>query len=149
MAPVEVRLRETVNEFAAYLESLPPALTSPQAWGPREVLAHISYWHERYVEIIESAAAGHEPSPLSASFRDLNARAVEAMAHESIRTMARRLIKAQGRLEAIAPEARRRRLRVAIKAGAKQWPVGELLVRVEGHIRGHQATLRRELRRAA
>lgn len=149
MSQPDTRLRETVTAFAAYVTSLPGSLVSPRAWGAREVLAHIAYWHERYVEIIEAALLKREPSPLQGTFRELNARAVQTMAGKSVTAMAARLLDAQHRLELIAPAASQRRLRVAIKPGARAWSIDELLSRVEGHVRGHHVTLRRQLGHAA
>jgi DinB family protein len=146
-AGVDARLHETVHAFAAFMLALPPSSVRPQSWGPREVLAHITFWHERYVRIIDGQLTGHAPPALEGVFYALNARAVQSMADESVAAMARRLITAQALIERLAPAARRRRLRIAIKTGAMSRTVDDLLTRVEAHIRGHHTDLRRRLRK--
>lgn len=40
-------LTNTVEDFCVWIESLPAEETRTQAWGPREILAHLVHWHEQ------------------------------------------------------------------------------------------------------
>ena len=45
-------------------------------WGPREVLAHLTFWHEASVRGMESVAEGGQPFRLELPVDEANARAV-------------------------------------------------------------------------
>ncbi|MBU0490416.1 MAG: DinB family protein [Chloroflexi bacterium] len=87
------RLRETVDGFCRFIWGLPQEMlvdASP-AWGPKDVLAHLAFWHERYVAQVEAVLAG-APFAWPAGRRDdLTARAVEASRDVSIDKLLRRL----------------------------------------------------------
>ena len=82
-------------------------------------------------------------------FSQLNAVAVAQLATVPIPVLVARLLRAQVKLERLAPLARQRRLRIAVKPGAMERPIDAFLDRVEAHIRSHHVALRRERRRAA
>ena len=53
-------------------------------WGPREVLSHMIIWHQSAVEGMESVLAGGPPVRVADETDELNARAVEATAAQSM-----------------------------------------------------------------
>lgn len=141
-----LELRETVASLASFIGSLPPAALHPSRWGPREVLAHLVYWHEHYVRIVRARLDGREPRLPGSSFVALNAVAVESLRGVTVAEMVRRLLSAQRKLKRVDGDARRARVHVRIKSGAKAWAWGEFVRRIEGHIRGHEQALRRSAR---
>lgn len=70
------RLRATVETFCQFIEALPSATVVEQAWGPKEVLAHLVFHHESYVDQVEAYCEGEPFAPPRGRFSDINAQAV-------------------------------------------------------------------------
>ena len=140
------RLTDTVSQFCRFMETLPVPASGGQDWGPKEVLAHLVYHHELYVNLVEAFVARTPLAPPTGRFRDLNAAAVAASRGESVSRLVGRLQKANRRLVELchlhSPEA----IVVEIKAGAKPRTLEQLVPEVEAHIRNHLRQLRRDLR---
>lgn len=141
MAVVE-ELQATVEAFSRELEraTLPPL--SGAGWGPREILCHIVYWHEDYVTVLR-AINQHEPPPLKVgNFRDFNDLAVQELGMVPADVLLGRLETAQRRLALellrMSPAAK-----IRIKTGSMARGPVEFARRVDGHIRGHLADVRR------
>ncbi len=139
------RLTDTVNQFCRFMETLPAPASVGQDWGPKEVLAHLVYHHELYVNLAEAFVARAPFAPPTGRFRDLNASAVAASRGESVSHLVGRLQKANRRLVELCqlhdPEA----IIVEIKAGAKLRTLGQLVPEAEAHIRNHLRKLRQDL----
>ena len=134
------------DSFIALVDELPADALRPAAWGPREVLSHLAYWHEHYVRLLEAALAGERPALPAGSFRDLNAGAVAHFRATPVHEIAHRFASAERALEYLArrPGASRIQIRIEDGAMARRLPV--LLARVAGHIAGHERQLRHEYR---
>ena len=52
------KLRATVEGFCRFIVGLPKTTLVEQEWGPKEVLAHLVFWHESYVAQIEALMGG-------------------------------------------------------------------------------------------
>jgi hypothetical protein len=72
------RLVETVDRFCQFITTLPASALEEQDWGPKELLAHLVYHHELYVNLVEASLSGTPIVPPRGRFRDLNAQAVAA-----------------------------------------------------------------------
>ena len=59
MNPTE-KLAETVESFCHFIEELPREMLVEQDWGPKEVLAHLLFYHEGYGQEIEAQLAADE-----------------------------------------------------------------------------------------
>jgi hypothetical protein len=140
------RLMETVDRFSQFIITLPADAVAEQEWGPKEVLAHLVYYHELYVNLIEATLAGVPAMPSQGRFRDLNATAIQASRGVPVPQLVERLQEANRRLvslyDAHDPDA----IVVKIKAGAKLWTLTGLVPEVEAHIRNHLDKLCRSLK---
>lgn len=134
-------LRRSVDSFIAFIGARAPSAPR-DGWSADEVLAHLAYWHEHYVRIVRARLAGREPRLPDASFTELNAVAVAHFRGRPSAEVAAHLATAQAALERLGPAARAARTHVRIKVGAKAWPWGPFLQRVEAHIREHERKLR-------
>jgi hypothetical protein len=141
MAAVE-ELQATVAAFTREMQerTLPPL--SGAGWGPREILCHIVYWHEDYVTVLR-AINGYESPPLKVgNFREFNDLAVRELGGIPADVLLGRLESAQRRLAIellrMSPAAR-----IRVKTGSMARGPVEFTRRVEGHIRGHLADVRR------
>jgi hypothetical protein len=138
------RLTSTVEQFCAWVESLPERTIRPQAWGPREVLAHLVYHHESYVTRAEALLAGRKFILPTGRFSEINSRAVERFRALPVSTLTKRLRAANRRLCRLARERDPRNLSFRIKQDSKSWRLSDLIPAVEAHIRNHMKKLRRE-----
>ncbi len=85
-----LELNETVASFVSFVGALPRAALRPSRWGPREVLAHLVYWHEHYVRIVRARLDGRDPRLPDSSFTELNAVAILGLRDMTIAKMLRR-----------------------------------------------------------
>lgn len=138
------RLRDTIDELAQFIAALPAHVLTDQAWGAKEVLAHLVYHHELYVRLAKASVAGVSIDPPKGRFRELNARAVAANRGVSPAALVTRLRKANQRLEKIYQTHDPNEIVVEIKSGAKPRTLAELVPEVEAHIRNHLRKLRKE-----
>jgi hypothetical protein len=129
--------------------ALPASALVEQDWEPKEVMAHLVYHHELYVNLAEAFLAGTPAALPKGRFRDLNARAIAASRGTSPVNLANRLRKADGRLVQLHLLHDPSEIEVQIKAGAKLRTLAELVPEVETHIRNHSEKLRPGLKARA
>jgi hypothetical protein len=137
------RLTYTVENFCRWIESLPARDLRPQRWGPREVLAHLAYWHEQYSAQSQSALSG-KAFPLSAGrFSDLNDRAVEKFCTLAPAVLVRRFRAANRRLCLLARSNDPHKIAFRIKQDSRLWKLSDLIPAAEGHVRNHFQKLKK------
>lgn len=141
-----VRLEETVERFCRFITTLPTTALVEQDWGPKEVLAHLVYHHELYINLVEAFLAGRPVEPPKGRFRDLNAGAVAASRGITADDLVGRLREANRRLVELYRQYEPSEITVEIKAGAKLRTLAELVPEVEAHIRNHLEKLRKDLK---
>lgn len=96
-------LKEAVDAGLAYLaDSRVREPTQIDVWGPREVLAHMVYWHQSSTEGMESVVSGGGPYRIIGSVDEVNAKAIEDASGESNLQIINHILQLQGRLEAAA-----------------------------------------------
>lgn len=139
------RLVETVDQFCQFITTLPASALADQDWGPKEVLAHLMYHHELYVNLVQEFLAGTPIAPPKGRFRDLNTEAVRASRGIAFTELVDRLQKANQRLVEMYQQNNPSEITVEIKAGAKLRSLAELVPEVEAHIRNHLEKLRKGL----
>lgn len=142
-----LKLRQAVESFVAYIGSLPPDQLAPAAWGPREVLVHLVFWHETFVSTTQALLDLQEPSLPRGTFAQLNAAAIRASAGVPVPDLVERFRVAQARLESLALRAGGCPLAIPVKAGSKPRTLEQLVAEAEAHIRNHERKLRRRASR--
>jgi hypothetical protein len=148
LEPQLARLRTVVEALVGRVSRLPDA-PSAGAWGARETLAHLVFWHEHYVATLAGLLGGRLPPQLSGTFTELNEQAVRRLGALPNRALTRRLLAAHSELEQLVRRPGAAGLAVTIKAGGKAWPMAAFLARVAGHVDGHDRQLRSRWRRLA
>lgn len=141
------RLKTTVEEFCRLIEELPKAKTAEQEWGPKEVLAHLVFWHESYVAQIEASLAGKIYDRPQGRFSDLNAQAVARNRGIAIEKLIRRFQKADEKLRRLYRTHDPAAIVIEIKQGSKRWQLIDLIPAVEAHVRNHQRQLESVLKK--
>jgi hypothetical protein len=139
-------LTQTVDRFCEYLRSLPAEQTRHQAWGAREVLAHLVFHHELYVRLAEAYLLKQPVIPLQGRFREINARAVEENQKYSVKNLVARLKNANQRLVDIYQQHDPNQIVIVIKTGSKPYRLAELVPAVEAHIRNHLVKIRKNMK---
>jgi len=135
------RLTNTVEDFCGWIELLPSESTAAQEWGPREVLAHLVFWHEHYLSQSKAILSGRMPDPPAGRFADMNAKAVEKFQNLSIPLLTIRFRTANRRLSLLASGHNAGEIAFSIKQGSKRWRLSDLIPAVEAHIRNHKMKL--------
>lgn len=139
------RLVDTVDRFCRFIATLPASALVEQDWGPKEVLAHLVYYHELYVDLIEGILASTPVVPPRGRFQDLNAQAIAVSRGKSPAELVDRLRTANRRLVTLYQQHDPSEITVVIKAGTRPRTLAQLVPEVEAHIRNRLEQLRKEL----
>jgi hypothetical protein len=142
------RLTRTVEDFCGWIESRPARETRAQSWGPREVLAHLIYWHEQYISQSEAIVAGKQYATPSGRFADMNAKAAVKFQKQPVPTLVKRFRIVNRCLCILALENNPRKIAFSIKQGSKLWQLSDLIPAVEAHVRNHLRALKKESKNA-
>jgi hypothetical protein len=140
------RLRETVDDFCRLVRALSEeARTDAEVWGPKEVLAHLVFWHERYVTQVETVLAGVPFAGPPGRRDDLNAQAVEASRGVPVDDLLRRLQTVDERLRDLARTLDPQNVLVEVhwQRGTYRCTLDDVIVRAEKHVRQHHRELAR------
>ena len=140
-------LDQAVEDFCWFMQNLPQEAATQRAWGPKEVLAHLVYYHELYVAQAQAFLAGTRVELPKGRYSDLNAEAAERCRDVPIDELVRRLRIANRRLGESYAEGNPDEIVVPIKTGVRPYRLAKLIPEVAAHIRNHQRQLQTELRR--
>jgi len=142
------QLREAVNAFGGFIAELPDSAVVEKACGPKEVLAHLVFWMESFVDQTAALLSNQPPEPPHGSFDDLNARAVAASRGVSVDAFLRRHQAASDHLCRVAQIHNPERIVFVLKKGSTiQRPLTWYLTAEANHIRWHQQILEHQARR--
>ncbi|MGD0174465.1 MAG: ClbS/DfsB family four-helix bundle protein [Anaerolineales bacterium] len=142
------RLTRTVEKFCSWIDSLPAKETRTQEWGPREILAHLVYWHEQYIAQSKAILSGRKYPAPSGRFADMNSMAAAKFQKIPIAKLTGRFRNANRRLCGLAREHDPRKIVFSIKQGSKRWRLTDLIPAVEVHIRNHLRALKKASKHA-
>jgi hypothetical protein len=137
------RLTRTVENFCVWIESLPAKETRTQEWGPREILAHLVYWHEQYLAQSKAILSGRQYPAPRGRFVKMNSKAVAKFQKIPIAKLTGRFRNANRRLCRLAREHDPRKIAFSIKQGSKRWRLSDLIPAVEAHVRNHLSELKK------
>jgi hypothetical protein len=130
------RLNETVAQLLGVYQNLsdPDAMVY-ELWSARDVLAHLTFWHESFARNVADLVNGRKPMPLKGRFIDLNQGGVDAMRPETLETVLQRFQSAHRMiLENILNPVL---VRIPYKKGSREYTPEEHLDIVYEHIREH------------
>lgn len=141
-------LEQVVDAFCSFIETLPEEALVEQTWGPKEVLAHLVYWHEVYVSQAQSYIRGEPVDLPKGRYSDLNALAVEDSRGVPVAALTARFRAANQVLGQILMDCDPDQVVIPIKTGVRAYTLAELVAEVLPHIGNHHRKLVRELRNA-
>ena len=117
-------------------------------WSPRQVLAHVVWWHERYLKVLSAKIDGRARPKLAGTLDDINVAGVAAYGGRSIDDLADTLRAKEHALESLLsvlfelPAAQRARLRILTRDGSTPVDLDGLVKRITGHLHGHARDIR-------
>ncbi|HEY2916029.1 MAG TPA: DinB family protein [Candidatus Limnocylindrales bacterium] len=134
---------------AGDLDRTPSAsLDVESGWTPRQIVAHILWWHERYINVLSAAIDGRQPPALPGTLDDINVRGVEAYGDRSVEELTRALETKQDVLESLTsvlyelPRLERDAVVIVTRDGGTPVGLDGFVGRVTGHLHGHARDIR-------
>lgn len=129
-------LNKTIAQLLAVYHDLPdPNAVVYEFWSAKDVLAHLTFWHESFARNVDDLAHGRTPSPLKGRLRDLNQEGVDAMAHRALAEVLARFEAAHATIQAniLNPAL----TLIPYRKGSREYTVEEHLDIVDDHINQH------------
>lgn len=136
------RLNNTVEQLFDIYKTLPdPHAMVYEFWSAKDVLAHLTFWHESFARNVDDLAHGRQPTPLKGRLSDLNQGGVEALAHLTLAEVLERFEAAHAILQAhiLDPAL----TLIPYRRGSREYTAEEHLEIVTDHINHHLRDVRK------
>ena len=104
-------------------------------WNAKDILGHITFWHESFARNISDLGKGIKPSPLTGKLSEVNKQSVETTKNDSIENLIERLKDAQNTIEEYIILDRINL--IPYKKGSRDYSRSEHLEVVSNHIHKH------------
>jgi hypothetical protein len=130
------QLDETVARLLDFYRNLPePDGMVYELWTAKDVLAHLTFWHESFARNVGDLAQGKKPTPLKGRFIDLNQAGVDEMRPYPLDTVIERFASAHQiiRQNILDP----RLTLIPYRKGSRDYSPEEHLSIVNDHIQFH------------
>ncbi len=114
-----------------------PGMQIYEAWTARDILVHITFWHESFARNVSDLAAGKKPSPLKGTYRALNQRGNDEMAGLSIAEIIEKLRSAQRIIQENISSKKVKM--IPYRVGSRDYSPEEHLEVVQEHIAAHKS----------
>ena len=146
----EVReaLLERLDEAVTRLIETCQVLADPETivyddWTAKDILGHLTFWHESFARNVSDLVEGRKPMPLKGKLVDLNRRSVEESRDVNIEQLIERLSTAQQtiRQSILSPSL----TLIPYRKGSRDYAPEEHLEIVNDHIVGHLKAIERAL----
>lgn len=129
-------LNETVSQlFSACRKVTNPELMVYEGWTVKDVLGHITYWHESFARNVADLANDKKPTPLRGSYRELNQRCFAEFGSLAIEDILLRFERAHEVIQENIFSAQI--LLIPYRIGSRDYPPEEHLQIVNNHIQEH------------
>jgi len=96
---VEILRSELKNLISFFEQGLDYDKMVYEFWNAKDILGHITFWHESFARNISDLGQGIKPNPLKGKLSDVNKQSVESTKNSSIEELSKRLIDAQKTIE--------------------------------------------------
>ncbi len=136
------QLDKTVDEIRGFYTSLPdPDFPVYDLWTARDVLAHLTFWHESFARNLDDLVNGRKPSPLKGRYIDLNQGGVDAIAQLPANDVLARFLTAHAIIRAGIMDPGL--TLIPYKTGSRPYSPEEHLEVVHHHIQEHLRDMRK------
>jgi len=129
--------------LGVYREIPHPEIMVYELWTAKDILAHLTFWHESFARNVGDLVDGKEPKPLKGRFRDLNQEGVEAMRSCSLAEVIRRFEAAHSIIQANILDSTLGS--IPYKKGSRDYSPEEHLDVVIKHIEKHSRDVRKAI----
>jgi hypothetical protein len=137
-------LDATVTEFLEiYQNPLHSDVQVYELWTAKDVLCHITYWHESFARNVDDLVHDRKPHPLKGRFIDLNQQGVEAIRNGSLDMVCGRLLAAHAIIQnrILSPGLKL----IPYKVGSRDYSPEEHMDIVIKHIEQHGSDVRKAI----
>jgi hypothetical protein len=135
------RLRQIVKELIATCRALPdPNAPVYEGWTAKDILGHLTFWHESFARNVADLAHDRQPLPLKSKLSDLNQRGVEEMRSCTLEEVISRLEAAQRIIHANIQSPKL--ILIPYRKGSRDYTPEEHLEIVAKHIQQHLKGIR-------
>jgi hypothetical protein len=84
-------LKEAGAQLLAACRNVPNPEASYEGWSIKDILGHLTFWHESFARNVADLAHDRKPAPLKGKLGDLNQQGVDAMRHCTLEEVISRL----------------------------------------------------------
>jgi len=139
------RLNETVAQLLGVYQTLPdPDALVYELWSAKDVLAHLTFWHESFARNLADLVNGRKPTPLKGRFIDFNQGGVDALRPETLPAVLGRF---QSAHQIVQENILNPTLTlIPYKKGSREYSPEEHLDIVNAHINEHLRDVRKALK---
>ncbi|MBK8137814.1 MAG: DinB family protein [Chloroflexi bacterium] len=140
------QLETVVAQVCDVYRNLPdPDVMVYELWSAKDILAHITFWHESFARNASDLAAGVKPTPLVGTYPALNQGGVDAMKSCTLDAVIERLQHAQAMIRDSILDPRV--VAIPYRKGSRDYSPAEHLQIVIDHIGRHLRDVVRKARR--
>lgn len=132
---VELLRSELEQLFAFFGQGLDYHKMVHEFWNAKDILGHITFWHESFARNISDMGKGITPKPLKGKLSEINKLSVETTKNESIENLIKRLKDAQNIIEKYIFLNTIKQ--IPYKKGSRDYSKAEHLEVVSNHINKH------------
>ena len=136
---------DAVTFFRSRTDDGAPTEDDGDAWGPKQVLSHLLFWHDWTLRSLRNVAAGQpalRQPPTRAEVDQWNAQAVAERADRETAVLANELADLQRQLVATVRSLPDPQAIVAVRGDGTELSVAERLAMMNHHFANHLAELR-------
>jgi hypothetical protein len=140
------RLNTTVAQFIDLYQHIPnPEIIQVDDWTAKNVLCHVTFWHESFARNVCDLVNDIPPRPLNGRYADLNQQCFTEMDPFPIETILQRFSSAQDmiRVNILNPKL----MLIPYKKGSRDYTPEEHLHIVTEHVQDHLQTIRKIISR--
>jgi hypothetical protein len=137
-------LNETIEQLLAFYNNIPdPGIIVYELWSAKDVLAHLTFWHESFARNVNDLVNGRKLTVLKGRFIDLNQSGVDTMRSKTLMTV-------MGRFKSAHLIIQKNILNPALvsipyKRGSRDYTPEEHLDIVAAHINKHLCDIRKSV----
>lgn len=130
------KLQKTLSEFMAFFgQALDYNTMVYEYWNAKDILGHITFWHESFARNIADVGNHVKPNPLKGKLSEVNKQSVETNTNETITNLLKRLQQAQHTIEEYIHQEHINL--IPYKKGSRDYASKEHLEVVTSHIQKH------------
>ena len=139
------RLSETLEKlYELYRDRIDLEIEIYEGWSARDILGHITFWHESFARNVNALIEGNKPSPLRGKYAEINQHSIDETKTLTTEQIMSRLKIAQRIIqENILSEKLKK---IPYRKGSRDYTPEEHLDIVNRHIGGHLKSIEKAIK---